>query len=365
MYTMPGYNNYGIFSLIGDSSTDIFFVFDLALQRYTYANPAFETLVGAISSEAGPHAAFLLKKIYIDDRDLIVDQYYDFLENPRMKKIEFRFISKDDALKQIKLSIYPIYDKDKAMLIAGIAEDITIAKENILYAEKINARKNSMLEVLSHDLKAPFGNIHMLASLIGEQLTDSANEILVKSVQFIQNICDRNIELIRNLVNQEFLESAAVELRKERADLVWEISDIINLYKNSEENIAKTFILSTSHEKIYANIDSLKFIQVINNLISNAIKFTPDDGIIEIDIKDQTQSLLITVKDNGIGIPEKLQPYLFEKFTKARRRGLRGQDTVGLGMSIIKTIIELHGGSIWFESIENIGSTFFIEIPKE
>ncbi|MDB5120333.1 MAG: phosphate regulon sensor protein PhoR [Sphingobacteriales bacterium] len=104
--------------------------------------------------------------------------------------------------------------------------------------------------------------------------------------------------------------------------------------------------------------------QVINNLISNAIKFTADDGVIEVDIKDQQQTVMIAVRDNGIGISEDMHPYLFDRFTKAIRTGLRGEEPVGLGMSIIKTIIELHNGTIYFESKENEGSIFFIETPK-
>jgi two-component system sensor histidine kinase VicK len=75
--------------------------------------------------------------------------------------------------------------------------------------------------------------------------------------------------------------------------------------------------------------------------------------------------VLITIQDNGIRIPAHLQEGLFEKFTKARRPGLRGEESVGLGMSIIKTIVEWHQGKIYFESEENKGSTFYIELPRE
>lgn len=125
------------------------------------------------------------------------------------------------------------------------------------------------------------------------------------------------------------------------------------------------FELTNSHPNIYAEVDSMKFIQVINNLISNAIKFTYDNGLIHIHVEDKSGSVLISVRDNGIGIPPKYQPVLFDKFTKARRPGIRGGESVGLGMSIIKTIVDLHNGNIWFESEENKGTTFFIEIPRQ
>src|SRR5207253_7910739 len=110
--------------------------------------------------------------------------------------------------------------------------------------------------------------------------------------------------------------------------------------------------------------DDTKFMQVINNLISNAIKFTPDGGEITVSLEEKEETVLITVADTGIGIPEKFHATLFDKFSAARRPGIKGEPSVGLGMSIIKMIVEWHQGHIWFDSQENKGTTFYIEIPK-
>lgn len=104
--------------------------------------------------------------------------------------------------------------------------------------------------------------------------------------------------------------------------------------------------------------------QVINNLLSNAVKFTKDGGKINVAVEDQIQSVLIKIADNGIGIPKQFHNTLFEKFSTARRPGLKGEQSTGLGMSIIKIIVEWHEGKIWFESEEQKGSVFFIELPK-
>src|SRR5690606_15264878 len=121
---------------------------------------------------------------------------------------------------------------------------------------------------------------------------------------------------------------------------------------------------TVSHEEIFMEVDDHKFMQVINNLISNAIKFTFDGGIISVSIEEKQDSVLFTVADNGIGIPPKYHNGLFERFTEARRLGLKDEPSTGLGMSIIKTIVEWHNGRIWFDSKENEGSSFFIELPK-
>lgn len=127
----------------------------------------------------------------------------------------------------------------------------------------------------------------------------------------------------------------------------------------------KTFSFVTSCDKVYVSLDDTKFMQVVNNLISNAIKFTPDGGKITLALEEQDESLLVRVEDTGVGIPQKYHATLFDKFTNARRPGIKGEPSVGLGMSIIKTIVEWHQGKIWFESEENKGTRFFVQIPKQ
>ncbi|RZK35204.1 MAG: ATP-binding protein, partial [Hymenobacter sp.] len=104
--------------------------------------------------------------------------------------------------------------------------------------------------------------------------------------------------------------------------------------------------------------------QAVNNLISNAIKFTRDGSSITLSLEERPEKVMIIVSDNGIGIPERFHAALFDKFSPAGRTGLNGEPSVGLGMSIIKTIVEWHEGRIWFESEETKGTTFYIEIAK-
>ena len=100
------------------------------------------------------------------------------------------------------------------------------------------------------------------------------------------------------------------------------------------------------------------------NLVSNALKFTPDAGYVSVVVEPAPGSVRIHVRDNGVGIPLDLQSLLFEPFTKARRPGLRGEPTTGLGLVLCKTIVEWHHGTIEVVSIEGEGTTFTVEIPQ-
>lgn len=357
--------NAWLFQEIGNIADEVYFVYNATSNGFSYINKAFETIWKLPADSILNSPQKLLSSIHPEDKAHVSGYYQDTMQHARANQFEFRIICPEQSIKYILLKIYPLKDnKDEYSTIAGIAEDITVLKRNLLYAEKINARKNSTLEIMAHDLKGPIGIINMMASAIQQNPEVASNKNVLSQVQIILDLCERNIALIRDVTSQEFLESPEVDLRTERADLVWSINDVIENYKRSANVIQKTFILTSSVKELYMQIDTLKFIQVVNNLISNAIKFTPDDGVIKVDIQDHNTTAIITISDNGIGIPDELQPYLFDKFTRARRTGLRGEEPVGLGMCIIKTIVGLHGGRIWFESKENQGSAFYIELPK-
>ncbi|RZL42339.1 MAG: ATPase [Pedobacter sp.] len=353
-----------IFIQIGNLSKDIYFVFDLKKSVFTYLNSAFENIFEIPVFQIQNEPLLLLDCVHKEDRNLVLDCFRECTGKKIARKYEFRIVCKNDAVKFIRVSVYPLLANDEDEQFGGIVEDVSVAKTNNFHIEKINARKNTTLEIVSHDLKEPMAMISLAVSdLINNKLFDGQDRIL-KSLTFIKDMCERNVLLIRNLINHEFLTSAEIEIRKERADLVSEIKDVIGFYKFAELNLYRNFDFVCKDEKLYAMIDSMKLMQVINNLISNAIKFTPANGVIKIELEDRGNNALICVSDNGIGIPTHLQPYLFERFSIAMREGLHGEDSWGLGMFIIKTIVELHHGKIWFNSVEHQGSTFYIEIPK-
>jgi two-component system sensor histidine kinase VicK len=127
-----------------------------------------------------------------------------------------------------------------------------------------------------------------------------------------------------------------------------------------EKNIGICF--DCPAEPVYAQINREKFVRVIENLVSNAVKFTKTGGEVSVSLKKESERVILQVSDNGIGIPEPLQRSIFQKFTKANRQGTQGEATTGLGLYIVKQIVDLHKGKIWLESKENQGTCFYIEL---
>ncbi len=347
-----------------EQSEDVFFIFNPAEKRFTYVSTAFDDITKRSCSELYNSPLSLLEIIYPEDLEYVKENFELLLTKKTESLLDFRIVRPDHSERWIRLKVYPIIEGDKVQYLSGAAVDDSARKASIFNMQKINGWKDSILEILSHDLRGPIGTVRMLAEAIANKLPEPENKQIHQWTNMIKDISKRNLSLIKDILTRESLDSAGVEISKERVDLVWEINEVMHIFFHAQQKLDKKFEFTHSHDNIYAEIDSMKFLQIINNLISNAIKFTKENGQIKVHLEKLEKSALITVSDNGIGIPKSLQPILFTKYTKAGRQGIDGEESVGLGMWIVKSLTEMHGGRVWFESEENKGSKFYVEIPK-
>lgn len=345
---------------MGNVSSDGYFIYNLSKSGIEYYNPALCRIfeLNPTAMEVSPES--LIKKIHTEDLEYSLSCYEELIEDGGAKKYLCKF-NFDKKEKYLKFSL--VVSKD-GVFVSGIIEDLTIDQQNKIHIEQINARKNITLEVLAHDLKEPMGMIRMTASALENNIKHLGENELKQSLQFINDMCERNLKLVRGMVNYEFLKSSVISIKKERADLVWELKDVVRFYNRSHLQKVRNFVFSSAQEKIFLYLDSMKFLQVINNLISNSIKFTKKHGNIEVYAEERVDDVLISVSDNGTGLPANIRNQLFHYNKNVLRKGLNGEESGGLGMSIIKNMVELHDGKIWFVSEENVGTTFFISLPK-
>jgi two-component system sensor histidine kinase VicK len=347
-------------SALAKRSDLLFFSYDLELKSINYANTSFLEFFNATEEMINHVAVYDL--LHNDDKELINEKIKECISKERVIDLECRFV-RGTQIRFLRIDAY-LQEIDGNRLILGHARDITHYKEYTENLNNHNSKKNSILNILAHDLSGPIGTVGNLSELLKKETASLNNVKIIKYLDMIEEISKRSLNLIRNFINQEFLESQAVNLLKKRVDLILKISNATQMYFNLHQHFNLTFSHTAINKPIYVNIDEDKFLQVVNNLISNAMKFTPIGGDISILVAEEEESVLITVADSGIGIPEQFHKTLFDKFTDARRTGLNGEPSTGLGMSIIKTIVEWHQGKIWFESSVNKGTTFYIRLPK-
>ena len=216
-----------------------------------------------------------------------------------------------------------------------------------------------MMKVMAHDLKNPIGGMVGVANLL---LEDSRFEKEDKELlRLIESSGENAIEMINQLLNSG-LAVEHEELKKERVDfqhLLRQCTELLQ-YKANEK---KQSILFISGGPVQISLSKEKIWRVFNNLIVNAIKFSPETAEIKVVLEHLEKSVKVSIVDQGIGVPEKDRAKIFEMFTSAKRPGTAGEQPFGIGLSISKQIIESHDGKIWLDENPLGGTIFYVEIP--
>jgi len=224
--------------------------------------------------------------------------------------------------------------------------------------ENAAAFKNQVLGMVAHDLRNPLAAVESTAMIMEmEEVDDETQE----NINIIKASCVKARGIILDLLeaarndDQNTIETTQVDLNL----FVRKIIDSWKIH-NETQNII-TF--NSTYIPLYVEINKEKFHRVMDNLISNALKFSRENDKVEILLDKENKMAIVEIKDHGLGIPKDMLPHLFDRFSKAGRTGLRGEQSTGLGLSIVKQIVERHKGKIEVSSIENQGSTFTIKLP--
>jgi len=232
---------------------------------------------------------------------------------------------------------------------------IEIRSKNI-EIEKAGEFKNQVLGMVAHDLRNPIGAVESIAMMIEMEdidadMQDNVN-MIKESCSKARSILDDLIEAAKN-ENINVIETQKIELNQYFKTIIeaWKVQNRFNI------------VLISSVNPLNAQLNKEKFTRVMDNLISNALKFSKDTDKVELHVDRKGNQIIIQVKDHGLGIPQDMLPHIFERFSKAGRTGLKGEKSTGLGLSIVKQIIESHKGKISVSSVEGQGTTFTIQLP--
>lgn len=229
--------------------------------------------------------------------------------------------------------------------------------------QKFDELNDKIISMVSHELRTPLTSIKGFAETILQEDLDKSE--ILKFVNIIYNEADRLNRLVNSLLNLSRLESAKVNFNIKKIDTKEIVENVIELMYPKMKNNNIKLIREYEDDIIYeALIDEDKTEQIIINLVDNAIKYSPKGGKITIGIQNKETEVLIYIKDTGIGIPENEKHRIFEKFYRTTTSSLITQGT-GLGLVITKYLVEGQKGKIWFESQENIGTTFYLTLPKK
>jgi two-component system, OmpR family, sensor histidine kinase VicK len=338
-------------------STDGMFLYSIKGKTVVHVNHSMAALFD-ISHEAFlTQPAFFVNHILPEDVEYLKTQYEELVKNGVVENLPFRVKRHDNSVRHVSASCYKLSDQ-----IFGIFKDVTKERENETYIVEYGARKDTLLDMVAHNLSGPLNLMQSFSQVLESAVAKNSIAEISKTINFIKQNTNHCLEIVNDFLEEEHLVSERVFVKVSRFDTIRKIKVILERTKQAYPT--KKISLVTDEKHMYMNSDEVKFFQVIHNLVSNAVKFTADEGSVEVVLKESGEKYLISVKDNGIGIPNPMKDKIFAKYTPAGRQGLRGERSIGMGLYIASRLIELLKGTIFFESTEGKGSTFTVEFPK-
>ena len=342
---------------IGQLSSDGILVYNTGEQKIEYSNRAFTRILELSREAISPDSIEKLRQCLTDDDEFLEAQFKVLLQELKLQNVELRVKSEQE-----KVISCDAYFLKKSSLIFCVVKDITKEKQHANYITDFGARKDVILDMVAHNLSGPLNMTNNLMDVIDQQSRTHNFKKIDMPARLIRENTQHCIEIINSFLEEEHLASKDVYVVNNRFDVISKTK--IEISKLKQFHPQKQIRLVTDYKELFVTGDDVKFFQVVHNILSNAVKFTDAKGKVAIDVSDDDGHFTISITDNGIGIPDFLQPLVFKKNTPAARPGLNGEKSVGMGLYIVKKLVELMRGTITLQSEEGKGTTVTIRLPK-
>ena len=231
-------------------------------------------------------------------------------------------------------------------------------------AESASQLKSQLITTMSHELRTPLTSIVGSLQLLDSGAFDLNSERAIDLLNIARRNSDHLVVLVNDILDVERLHSGVMEMTMQPLNLAWLVKEAIALNAGYGKERGITILASDLADSVQVMGDETRLFQAMANLISNAAKFSSQGGSVLISVFPNGKSVKVTVADKGAGIPVDIRDKIFDKFVRGNNVDHRNTDGVGLGLSITKSIIERHNGSIGFDTGAGVGTTFYFTLPK-
>ncbi|HJF37176.1 cell wall metabolism sensor histidine kinase WalK [Weissella cibaria] len=252
---------------------------------------------------------------------------------------------------------------------SGFISGLVIVLHDVTEQQRIELERRQFVSNVSHELRTPLTSVKSYVDALQEGAIDDP-EVARNFLAVAQDETTRMIHMINDLLELSRMDSGTMKLETEYVNVGELFNYILNRFDMiiaNDDKPEKYYTIKREIPKvqIWVELDTSKFTQVIDNIMNNAIKYSPDGGVVTARMIDNQKEVVLSITDQGLGIPKKDLGHIFDRFFRVDKARSRAQGGTGLGLAISKEIIERFGGRIWVESAEGQGSTFSISLPYE
>lgn len=288
---------------------------------------------------------YTLRKLLETPDEILIDRSKSELEEDRMTlRSDFAMIRRE----------------------SGFISGLVVVLHDVTEQEKTAEERRQFVSNVSHELRTPLTSVRSYLEALEEGVWKDEN-VAPQFIHVTLGETDRMIRMINDLLNLSRMDSGAQQLDLELVnfnELVDYALDRFDMMVNNQEKNYR-IVREFTERDLWVEIDTDKIMQVIDNIMNNAIKYSPDGSKIEVHLMETHNNVVLSISDEGLGIPKKDLEKVFERFYRVDKARARQQGGTGLGLAISKEVMKAHQGQIWVESVEGKGSTFYISLPYE
>lgn len=352
-----------------ESSTDFIGMCDLQGVPF-FVNRAGLELVGLESIEEARRVA-VADFFFPEDQDLITKQFFPSVLKKGHGEIEIRFRHfKTGEPRWMAYKVLTLTDADdQAVGFATVSQDITERKrmENDLRTlaadlSETDRRKNEFLATLAHELRNPLAPMSNMLEVLKRSEGDV--EVLKNAHETIERQLNQLVRLVDDLLDMNRITHDRLELRRNQVELSGVIREAIEVAQPLLDAARQDLSVDLPNQPLYLTADGARLAQVFGNLLNNSSKYTPANGKIAIKARSDGGEVVVTVKDNGAGIPSNKLESIFEMFNQVNSASNQTQGGLGIGLTLVKRLVDMHGGTVEARSAgEGQGSEFIVRLP--
>jgi PAS domain S-box-containing protein len=357
------YEAEGRFRQLAESINEVFWMTDPQVTEILYVSPAYERIWGRSCQSLYEQPRSFLDAVHPDDRQRVRVAALEKHSRGEATDEEYRVVRPDGSVRWVRDRAFPVRDAaGRVYRMAGIAYDVTEQRRAEEALKEADRRKDEFLAMLAHELRNPLAPIRNALHIMKMPGVDAAT--VERSREMMGRQVQQLVRLVDDLLDVSRVTRGKIELRKENVELASVVARAVETAQPLIEAQGHELTICLLSESLPLRADPVRLAQVISNLLANAAKYTEAHGRIGLTAQREGDAAVLRVRDNGIGIAPDMLSRIFELFVQAEHATTRSQGGLGIGLTLVKSLVERHHGTVEAHSPGlGQGSEFVVRLP--